>query len=77
MNMARIDQCVSFVVDLIDEVTPGIDPALEAAALTDAAAEGLAECEGVELTALEAFWVNRMISMYLQGALDQQGAQTE
>lgn len=77
MDMARIDQCVSFILDLITQLTPGIDPALEAAALTDAAAEGLAECEGVELTALEAYWVNRMISMYLQGALDHQIAQPE
>lgn len=77
MNMARIDQCVSFILDLIDEVTPGIDPALEAAALTETAAEGLAECEGVELTALEAFWVRRMVGMYLQGALDHQSAQPE
>ena len=77
MNMARIDTYVDFILDLIDEVTPGIDPTLEAAALTDAAADALAESQGVELTALEALCISRMISMYLQGALDQQGAQPE
>lgn len=77
MNMARIDACVDFILDLIEEVTPGIDATREAAALTDAAADALAESQGVELTALEALCISRMISMYLQGALDQQAAQPE
>lgn len=79
MDMARIDQCVNFILDYIDidEVIPETDPTNEAAALVEFAAQSLADNEGAELTALEAFWVRRMVNMYLQGALDRQGAQTE